>query len=683
LSGFPIVLAQQEFGSESEVAFEINKIEFQGNETFDDDELKNVIQSAETPSGFSKFLYRTFGEKLGSKPEYFDPETFSADRERLQAFYRDNGFYLTVIEGKSIVDTSGQAIDLLFIIQENKRSYIDSIAYEGLDDIPEELTSQLFKESLIYKGMPYETGETRAEINRVVRMLADHGYPVARFDGDSSKAYHQRFTSNNFFLVMKFIPGSRYLFGNVRINMDPPRRDITENIFLRQLDFQTGEIYSRNKTITSERNINRLGLFETARLEHLNISDSAQTSSIPIQIYARPRPRHELSPELIVSDENNALNFGVGLGYTIRNFLGDARIFNTRARARTQSIRELLRGDRFRDTTIIGGLDLEFSILQPYLFTRLLSGSWTTNLSIDKQNLYILSILRNKVGLSYHWATYSYAIFEWTLERVNPEILDPTLRGSILPTLREEEQPQFNSIFTLTLQRDKTNDIFSPTEGFFNSMTLEESGSLPKLIPALRGELPFTQYYKITLFGRWYRDLTSTRYNILALKAKAGYQNKYGASRFSDVRIPLNRRFFSGGSGSVRGWKARELGAMPDSLLPLGGNFILEGNVEMRIHYLRGYPDLGFIKLNNIWGVYFIDFGNVWDDIKDFKPRDISIAAGIGFRYETIFGPFRIDYGFRMYDPKEEVGRQTVFQKRFFGETLSDGVFHFGIGHAF
>ncbi len=56
---------------------------------------------------------------------------------------------------------------------------------------------------------------------------------------------------------------------------------------------------------------------------------------------------------------------------------------------------------------------------------------------------------------------------------------------------------------------------------------------------------------------------------------------------------------------------------------------------------------------------------------------------GVGFRYETYFGPFRIDYGFRLYDPKEPRGRQTIFKRQFIGETLSGGVIHFGIGHAF
>jgi len=145
----------------------------------------------------------------------------------------------------------------------------------------------------------------------------------------------------------------------------------------------------------------------------------------------------------------------------------------------------------------------------------------------------------------------------------------------------------------------------------------------------------------------------------------------------------LNRRFFAGGSGSLRGWKSRDLGAMPQNEIQFGGNFILEGSYEMRVNHFRGFGKLWFINLENLWMVYFLDAGNVWSDVITFKPRDIGIAAGFGIRYETVFGPFRIDFGFRVYDPKEIPRTQWIVKKRFFGDVLKNGVLHFGLGHAF
>ena len=54
---------------------EIASLRFEGNETFRDDDLLSVIRTRETPAGFWKFLYK-ISEKLGDKPEYFDPPQF-------------------------------------------------------------------------------------------------------------------------------------------------------------------------------------------------------------------------------------------------------------------------------------------------------------------------------------------------------------------------------------------------------------------------------------------------------------------------------------------------------------------------------------------------------------------------------------------------------------------------------
>ena len=665
--------------------FEIHRITFAGNESIGDGDLKEAVNSRETPGGFSQFLYRTFGEKLGGKPEYFDENTFLDDAKRLEVFYHDRGFFTVAASGAITSDTARRSVDLSFDIREGQRSGIEKVNYYGLAAMTPELREDLFKEPLVSEHMYYEKPKVDGEITRIVDFLVNHGYPTARYDYEASFA-ERRASTNGFRLNYTFILGREFRFGDVAVHVDPPRADLTEHLVVRELDFAVGETYSREKMTSSSRNLNRLGLFESARVEHPPISDTMSSGVVPVEVIVTPRARHEISPELSVSDENNAFNLATGLGYTNRNFLGDARILNTHARVRTQSIQEwnfheVFGGKGFRDPSVVGAAELQIQLLQPYFFARTLSGSITSTISAEKQRPYILSIFRNKLGLSNRFALYTYGVMEWTLERVRPEILAEL--DTISAQLRQEDQPQFNSILTLTMQRDKTNDIFSPTDGFFNSITLEESGILPKMIPGLVSGLPFTQYYKAVLFGRWYQDLSRTRYDIMALKAKVGYQDKYGASRYEPVNIPLNRRFFGGGSGSVRGWKARDLGMMPDSLLQYGGNFILEGNMEFRVNYFRGFGRFLGIRLDNIWGVYFLDIGNVWGDVKDFKLWEIAAAAGIGIRYETFFGPFRVDYGFRLYDPKEAGGKQVIFQKRFFAETLGNGVFHFGIGHAF
>jgi outer membrane protein insertion porin family len=663
--------------------YEITSVAFEGNDSLSDGTLAGAIQSRESPSGLSKFMYSTFWGAFGAPAEIFDPITLEGDVDILYDLYRTRGFYNAAVTASQTPDTLRRAVAIRFDIVEGRRSYIDSLAYIGIDSLEYELKAKIYAYALVKKGDPYESDLVSREIARVVDLLQNSGHPAARFDYEAGGAF--RYTSsNNFEIRLVFDPGKLYRFGDITVKVDPPRNDITPDLAIRHLDFKPGDIYSRDLRVTSERSLNRLELFEAARVEQETAPESLAGGTIPMRVTVRPQPRNELAPELIVSDANGALNLGLGVAYTSRNFLGNGRIFNTRLQGSTQSLVDILRGTPLNDSAVIGQADLELRLLQPYLFSPRVSGYWTTSTGFEKQSLYLLSILRNRVGSSIRLSRTAVGVVDWTLERVSPDILVNTDQpDTVYKQLRAEDQPQFNSILSLTWQRDMTNAVLSPSGGYVHTVSVEESGILPKLLSGIRSGLPYTQYYKVSLLGRWYHDMSGVRTEILALKLRTGYQNKYGESRESDVNIPLNRRFFSGGSNSVRGWRARKLGAMPPELLEFGGNFILEGSAEMRINHFPNQGRFMGIDLPSVWGVYFVDVGNVWNDIGEFRASQLAVAAGLGFRYETLFGPFRLDFGIRVYDPGEPSGSRTIFDKKFFDETLARGVFHLGIGHAF
>lgn len=675
--------AQEAPEDASRSGYEIASIAFEGNSALSDKTLAGFIQSRESPSGFSQFMHGTFWGAFGSPAEIFDPATLDQDVDILSDLYRTRGYYNAGVTASYAVDTGAHSLSIRFDIAEGPRSLIDTLIYTGIDSLAGELKAKIYGHAMVHQGDPYEADVVSAEIQRVINFLQNSGYPFCRFDYEAGGAV--RYTStNNFEIRLVFVTGERYHFGDIGVTVDPPRSDITDNLTLRHLDFKPGDLYRRDLRITSERNLNRLDLFEAARVDQETPPESLAARVIPIRVLVKPQPRNELSPELIASDENGALNLGLGVAYTNRNFFGDGRTFNARLQGRSQSIVEILRGTPLKDSLVIGSADLEFRILQPYLFTRTITGFWTTSVGIEKQSLYQLSIIRNRVGSSIQLSQTAVGLIDWTLERVSPDILVATDKpDTVIRRLRTEEKPQFNSIIAFTWQRDMTNGILSPTEGYFHTVSFEESGLLPKLLPGIRSGLPFTQYYKVSVLSRWFTDLGGDRTDVLAVKLRTGYQDKYGESRASDVNIPLNRRFFSGGSNSVRGWRARKLGAMPQELLEFGGNFILEGSAELRVKHFPNQGRFMGLNLSSIWGVYFVDVGNVWNDFDAFRASDLAVAAGFGFRYESLFGPFRIDFGMRMYDPGQESGRRTVFDRKFFKETFANGVFHLGIGHAF
>jgi hypothetical protein len=51
--------------------------------------------------------------------------------------------------------------------------------------------------------------------------------------------------------------------------------------------------------------------------------------------------------------------------------------------------------------------------------------------------------------------------------------------------------------------------------------------------------------------------------------------------------------------------------------------------------------------------------------------------------YETLFGPFRIDWGLRLYDPVAPESQRWITQRSFLKQTVKQSAFQFGIGQAF
>ncbi len=673
-----------------EGGYEIGSLEFKGNETFTASELRTQCATRETPGFFNRFLYHSISRQLGRKDEYYNATTTGADLERLRRFYVNRGFSEVRIDTLLRFSDEDRRVDITFVFQEGYRSVIDTLEYRGIREDPGPIWSDIHSSPKIKQGDPFNTVLLEEEVRRVQRIMWDAGYPNAVFLKDSS--YARRYLSTrNYAVVLRFDMGRRFRFGDINVTQEidtlrgeKPRPDITDDIVLQQLDYRKGDFYSYNDLVNSEGNLNRLGVLDLRRIDKAVPSNADTSIFVPTSITVHPRDKHELAPELLVSDENSAFNIGAGLGYTDRNFFGGARILTMRARFRTQTPSQF--PDYFgTNTGAVANLDLSADMLQPFILTNKIKGNWTLSYIIDKQLPYREEILRNKFGFTDRFAEFTTGFLDWTLERArtieNTKYFENTTDSAAALQVRIlSQEAQFNSILTFTIQRDMTNDIFSPSEGFFNSATFEESGLLPLILEKKGGaDLPFTQFYRASALGRWYEDLSGTRFSIVGVKLKGGFEEKYGESRRDTTRaIPVTHRFYAGGGGSIRGWNSRDLSASGDPRL--GGNLAFEGSVELRTNLLQNLRD-GF--LDKIWVVQFVDFGNVWPEVRDFQFKTIAIAAGLGFRYDTFFGPFRIDWGFRVYNPTQPPSQRWITQRQLLRQTFKEGIFHFGIGHAF
>lgn len=655
---------------------EIADIRFSGNGEVNTDALLTVVQSRETPGGFWKFL-GSISSTLGDEPSYFDPGVLEADLLRLRQFYRDQGFFLATVDTSLRMDMEEKEIEITFVIHEGKRSFIDTLTIHGLTGLPSILLEDLTQNRLVGVGDPYTTEMVEAELRRMVGSFANHGYVRVRVDEPLARRYA---STNNVALTWSFHPNERYSFGPVTVANDSTVSErVEESVVLRHLDFAPGDFYSEERKTGSERNLNRLGVFEATRIEPQVESMPGDSLVIPMRVFVRPRAFHELTPEIGVNDENSAFNLLTGIGYSNRNFFGDARNFSARLRVSLQSIQDVnlsrvIRETGFEDSTLISRIELSGKIVQPYVFSNKVSLTATLSAMLEKQKYYFAPIYQARLGLDAEIGRYSRGSVEVNLERVDPRSF--TEEGKAALQQREGLTPQLNAILTTTVQRDKRNDLFSPSDGFFHSVSVEESGSIPAAFGGLLGSrLPYSSYIKLAGVAQWYWDPGGDRRFIWAARVRGGVARVYRDT----IQVPITRRFFAGGSESVRGWKSRELDADPTA--NLGGNALFEANLEGRWNLFKNAGRFLFIDLSNISVVGFLDMGNAWSEMKWMRLNEIAMAGGIGFRWDTIAGPIRIDLGLRVYDPFDTSGRKWISQRRVFHDTY--GLIHFGIGHAF
>jgi outer membrane protein insertion porin family len=150
---------------------------------------------------------------------------------------------------------------------------------------------------------------------------------------------------------------------------------------------------------------------------------------------------------------------------------------------------------------------------------------------------------------------------------------------------------------------------------------------------------------------RWFQQ------SALAFGARLGVVHSLTTSGSGEpFEIPIDERFFNGGAASVRSFGERDLGPHDPFDNPIGGEFFTVFNAEYT------FPLIGELQ-----GAIFADAGNLLPSSEDPSFDNMRYALGVGLRYKLPIGPIRLDYGFNP-DPRA-------------GEDF--GAFHFSFGFAF
>lgn len=157
--------------------------------------------------------------------------------------------------------------------------------------------------------------------------------------------------------------------------------------------------------------------------------------------------------------------------------------------------------------------------------------------------------------------------------------------------------------------------------------------------PGLDSEISFTRYLtQAYLFTPWRGLVFATAGRVGVIRPLA------------DSPLLRSDLFFEGGARSVRGVAENSLGEFDFFDEPAGGEAMLVLNQEVRI-----------LLLSWLRGVAFIDAGNVFATPGDLGLGALTGAAGLGLRFDTPIGLFRVDYGKQIWNPTTDDRARWTF----------------------
>jgi len=609
--------------------------------------------------------------KLGS---VYNPVEVQRAREKLKEVYEDEGYFEVQISAEAEKFGDGD-VKVVFTITEGRRITIDKIVFRGNKG----LKDGQIKDTMVTKERQYfilrgtvQRQKLEEDIERIVGLYQDHGYVQMRVERhdvtvDRDKA---RVT-----ITIDVVEGAQYRVGAVTIT---GATLLPEEELRRQLRVRTNDVFSRTGLRDGVRNIT--DLYSTIGRASADIAPRTEqqqaTTTVDVTVEINEGPEvyverinitgNTRSEDRILRRElplvegdlftlqklNRARQRLINLGYfdmvnvTTQPGTDKTRIIvNVEVTERPTGIFSIGGGFSSVDS-FVGTLDISqnnflgrgwqvsirlragsktqqgiISFTEPWLFDRPLAAGFDLFNVKRQYSEYDYDSLGGTVRLSHPFAEYWRWQISYRLTQDDISDVSDTASSS----LKEEEGTRVTSAVTFGLTRDSRDVVAAPTRGGLSVITVDFAG--------LGGDSQFvkavasTTYFKSIWFG-----------HILSGRAEVGYG--FG---WSEEPLPVFERFYLGGPNSIRSFKARKISPVDETGERIGGTSEVLGNLE----YIIPLPF-------NFRAAAFFDIGNAYGFSTKFDLADTREAAGAGIRWQSPFGPIRVDYGINLDRRKGE-----------------------------
>ncbi len=516
----------------------------------------------------------------------FKEEDLEADLVRLKAYYQRQGFYHTEIVTK--IDTKDNRVDVELRITEGP--YVQVVQVE-VKEIPTPVQVDL--SSLVYKwplnqGDRFTVDGYEALKRLYLDYLLDHGYPQATVKGtvqlDEAK--------NTARLEITVDPGPLCYFADIKItgNVETP-----DYLIRRQLTFKPGDVFSFKELYDSQRKLYGLDLFKTVSIAPEEGKEKERR--IPVEVALLEKKKRSVKLGLGFGDEDR---FRAKLGLRFRNLGGGGRTLELDGKHSSIEDRAV---STFTNPQLWTSRN-DFIFQSGYIRRYLPGFTDKSYFTLERLERDLPWKIRGYLGHSLEFAR-PFNIPEETLA-----ILTQTTAGKLYRA----------SMLIGGLRRDTTDNPVDPRRGSLLAWTGEAA-------PTFFGSN--LQFLRTVIDARLYQGLGDSNF-VLAGRLKFGVIQPVQGTH----QIPIFRRFFAGGYDSVRGYRFDYLGPRNAAGLPLGGEALTEGSLELRIPLYKDFR-----------AVTYVDFGNVFLTIPNFDLGQLKYTSGAELRYMTPIGPLGVGIG--------------------------------------
>jgi outer membrane protein insertion porin family/translocation and assembly module TamA len=635
--------------------------------------LQNIYTTA---SYCNSFILKPFCMITKSKyfftKKYLDRKELERDVLRVRIFYWKRGYREAEVD-TAVVPRGKNKVGVTFFIKEGPPTIVSNVVVNQATPLLSQ--REINRRVVIGKNGPLNL--IRLDSSRVFLQasLFDKGYADAEVDTVVVIDSTTRMAAITFTLNPKYKT-------TVEDIVVTGNDDVSERTIRKSLTFHVGDLFRRSEMLRSQRALYESNLFRRAAIEPrppIDIATPDSAKVIVVTVQESP-PR-----EARLSAGFNTVDFAQIEGrFTHYNFIGGARRLDVQAAVGNLLASSLNGRGIFRNASVpqtsalaryfVPTYNASIDLTQPWFgspHNELAASIFTHRRSapgiyVDRGYGTSLTFTRDVADRAPASVNYRFEISKIDAGDVyfciNYGVCDQ-------PTLEALRGNQKLSPFIITSSLDRTNDPFSPNRGFRAQGSVETASTYT---------VSDFRYNRATADGAAFYQVR--RRGVIGARMRVGWVSPLGstdqalgvAGSAGGTVVHPRKRFYAGGSHSVRGFGENQLGprvlTVPignlqrnDSLnlactsgtdvttcdpsvlkdrdfepRPLGGNFVLEGSVEARFPVWR-----------DLFGAAFVDAGMVRQKADVTLPRrKAAVTPGFGFRYRSPVGPIRADIGF-------------------------------------